>query len=791
MSSADDVRDLCIKAIRYDVANRDYKRSRLAGLVGGNPPYSREALIEAGRSDECNVNWRIAKYFLTLAKDMLYDTTTEAETLATVILDPYEIGRYIKEHGGANPAAADVAEWSRKVSGCFDRLQKEDKNLDFCDQQSQGQSVFYGCGPLQFFDEFDFRAVSHESKMLIVPELARSNPNYWEWAGIIQEYSPDQLYSRIQDPNAAQARGWNVPETRRAIMFAHPITRTGVTYQSWSWHQDVLKNNSFYYADQSNKIRVVYFYFREFPRDGEDEGKITEVIIELDGWSSQTPDGSKKDKSSGLQFLFRANRKYDDWNQIIHPMYWNHDLNGYHHSVNGLGLEMYAGLEYLNRLYCRQADNAMAPDIFFKPTTASQRQMMGIAQVGRYAIMPAALEMVQSTINPLLGDKMLMAREVQNLVSSNLSQFRSSAMTKTQGNPVTARQVDYEASEQAKMGKSQLARVYEQRDWFYAEKYRRATASEMANNSIRGGKQARQFWKWCENEGVPRWALDKVQQVAATRVVGQGSQYMRQQALERILGLISMLPEVGRNNLVRDVIASQAGQSHVERYMPGAPQLSLQEQEQESEAMLQVAAMKTGVPPIMVSTQNPMIFAGTFIQAAEGSVQALQQGGNPTETASFLSMAIPAADQHLKRMSMDPTRKSQLGEMEDRLKELVKVDTQLNQQLQQQAQAQQQAQQQVQQTQMGQDPETQIGLAKVAAKERVDMAKLSVNARIKAATQQTNFGLKAHQQAGDQMLAARRAGVEGQIKAFTAAGDLAIKHKVAQASVNKPEKDGS
>lgn len=777
MANPEQTRDIVTRALQYDSSTRDVKRARLKGLVDGNPPYNRQTLLDAGRGDECNVNWRIAKYFLGLGKGMLYDVFSEAESYTTIELDPYELKRSDGPEGTYDPnVSVDQADdWSRIITEEFQRLQTEDPNFDYCNQLAQGQSVFYGCGPMHFADELDWRPVSHQSNALVVQEIAKSNTNYWEWAGVVQEYSPDQLYARIANTDAARSRGWDVKATRVAIMNAHPLTRTGVAYQTWSWHQAALKNGSFFYADQCKRIRCVHFYFREFPEAGEDEGKITEAMIELDPTAG---DGY------GLKYLFWGPKKFSAWREIIHPMYWDHDLNGYHYSVNGLGLEMYAALEYLNRLYCRQADDAFAPKLFFKPTTASERERMSIAQVGRYAILPSALEMIQQHMQPLLTDGIAMSREIQGLVSSNLSQYRSSALSKQQGNPVTARQIDYEASEQAKMGKTQLARIYEQYDWLYAEKYRRATNSKLTS-SVRGGKQALQFAEWCRRRGVPKWALTKTRSVKATRVVGQGSQFMRQQALEFLLGLMSTLPETGRFNLIRDVIASRAGQAHVDRYAPAPQRLSSDEAAQQAEAMLQVSSMKVGVPPVPVPTQNPMIFASVFLQAAEGAMQALSQGGDPHETASFLSLAVPAIAGHLQRMAMDKTRAQQIKPLEERWKKLAKAQADLTAALEKQAQEQQAAQQQAQSMQMGQDPETQVGMAKVASHERMGMAKVSVNARLKNAKQEADTILKAYRQQSDlalsaartqadAALAAQQAQFDNQIKAFTAANEAAL-----------------
>lgn len=728
MKDAEQVRDMITRAIRFDMQDRDYKRSRLSGLVQGNPPYSREKMVAAGRADECNVNWRHAKYFLEQARGMVYDLFSEAETYSTV---------YLKE------SVADYEAKGRIATEEFQELLKQDVEHDFTAQQSQGQMVMFGTGPQVFTDEYDWRTISIESKSLFVPEWASSNVNRWEWAAIILEYTPDRLFARIVNPKVAQNRGWNVAATRRAIMNAHPLTRTGVMYQNWSWHQDRLKNGTYYYADQTKAVRVAHFYFREFPEEGEEDGRITECMIDLDGYG-QTKEGGSP------EYLFHGLRRYSRWQEVIHPMYWNHDINGYHHSVTGLGIEMYSALEYMNRLFCRVADDAFAPEMVFRPTTSSDREKMSIAPFGRYAVIPSSLEPIQMTVQKFLQEKVAVHREVQNMVKENLSQFRSQALTKTQGNPVTARQIDYEAAEAAKMGKTQITRIYEQYDWLYQEKYRRATNPKLTS-SHRGGKLALAFIEACKERGVTAEELRKVRCVNATRVVGQGSQFTRQQALEFLLGLVTMLPEAGRANLIKEVIASRAGQAKVGAFYPEQQQ-SPALLEQQSDANLQVSGMKTGVPPVFVPTQNPLIYAGTFLQAAMGAKKAAMQGGDPHEASAFLGLALPAIQQHIARLAQDKTRQQVVKDMGAEFQDLSAFNEKLTVKLQEQANEQAQAQQQMAAIQNGSDPETQVGLAKVQSQHQIGMVKAQAGLALKQQKMNADLALKARQQNVDMAL---------------------------------------
>lgn len=774
MANAQQVRDMIVRAIRYDQDSRDAKRARLKGLVDGNPPYRKSDLIAAGRGDECNVNWRIAKYFLTLAQGMLYDVFSQAETYATIQLDGYKLEESLGKNVGMPAFSRDlIPEWSKIVTEEFDRLQRRDPDWDFVNQQAQGQSVMYGTGPMIFEDPLDWRSWWVESRSLFVPEFASANVAKWEWSANVLEYTPDRLYSKIRNPEVAN--GWDVPATRQSIMYAHPLTRTGVYFQNWSWHQDLLKNGTYYYADQSKKIRLAHFYFREFPNSDDEEGRITESIVDLDSFAAVEGTGK-------VEFLYRKEKAYSGWRELVHPLYWQYDVNGYHHSVNGLGLEMYAALEYENRLLCRLADDAFAPKLFFKPTTASERERMSIAQVGRYGILPAALEMVQQHVQPFLQDGIAMSREIQSLVSSNLSQYRSQALQRQQGNPATATQINYEASEQAKMGATQLSRIYEQYDWLYAEKYRRATNPKLTE-SVRGGREALDFVRRCKRRGVPQEALAAVDFVRATRAVGQGSAFLRQQALEFLLGLMQMLPESGRMNLVRDVIAARTGQSHVDRYAPRSPQQDPEQANQEAQAMLQVGAMKQGIPPVPVPTQNPMIYASTFLQAAEGAVQSLGQGADPHEALAFLHLAIPATQAHLQRMASDKTREGAVKQMGERLSQVASAADQAGNELQRQQQQQQEAQARLAQVQQGMDPETQIGMAKVQASHQVNMAKAQSQAQLKAGKQQADFALAARRQDAELGLKAQQAMVENAIKDATTAHGLHLSAAETQAKI--------
>jgi hypothetical protein len=239
------------------------------------------------------------------------------------------------------------------------------------------------------------------------------------------------------------------------------------------------------------------------------------------------------------------------------------------------------------------------------------------------------------------------------------------------------------------LSKTQFNRFYAQLDSLYTEIYRRLS------NFGSTDQRAKDFQKRCTDQGVPKESIKQIAKIQATRVVGQGSAFMRKQAIDSLIPMAGALPEDGRDNLMRDKIAAEAGQSAVLRYYPRKD--NPMGNDQQAEAMLQVAAMKIGVPPVITSNQNPLIFAMTFIQAAQQALQSLKQGGSPPDVLRFLNICGPAIAAHLQRFATDPTRAPLFKQLMQQYQQIAAATDELKKNLTkmgQQQMAQQQATQQ-------------------------------------------------------------------------------------------------
>lgn len=693
MSSAANVQDFARRLVNND-ERRAFKRSRVNGLVDGNPPYRLSKLKEAGRADACNVNWGIARAYMESGVGAFYDLFSEAPGFFCVTTS----------HGDDE----NIEEYSRIMSTEADKVFVKDEVIDYNMQRSQDQMVLHGCGPMMFENGMDVLPRAVNTGDLKVPEFTKSDTAYWETCVLQIDYYPPELYKFIENSEAATAAGWNVDYTKNVIQNAMDIkSQRGILYE-WEFYQQELKNNSLSYIDDSKMNRLAHVFWKEF------DGRITHVIVERDSTTS-TPTNAATDDSPnpGVKFLYRRVGKYANWEECVHPMYFDRGSGGYHHSVTGLGVKMYSAMEFQNRLLCNLSDKAFAPKTLFKPTSTEATQRFQLAHHGDYALLPPGYDAVQNPIAGMLNEGLAWNNEISSLMQSNLSQYRQQTPMKQEGNPVTAKQVMYDASQNASVSKTTYNRYYKQLDLLYTEIIRRLC------NLNSTDERAKDYQKRCVDKGVPKECFGRIESVTAVRVIGQGSTFMRKQAVDGLAAIVGALPEDGRNNWLCDKIAVEAGQSAVNRYNPQKSVKPKMASDQQAEATLQIAAMKIGVPPVITSSQNPLTFAAAFLAAGVQAVQSVQQGGNPMEVLKFMQLDGPAIIAHLKRFAHDPLRAGAWQQLVDQWKQLAGVVDQLTTMMKQQ---QQQLQEQQDKTNVAMTDE-QIAQAKAQSDMRIKQVK--------------------------------------------------------------------
>jgi hypothetical protein len=677
LADAASAREIFQKLIMADQL-RNATRSKLRGLVDGNPPYSPAELRRNNQAFRTNVNFRESEAFLSLAMAAFYDVFAEVPTYANI-------------RTGYGNDMDKREDWSKIITEEFDRLQKLDKDFDYIMQLSQREMVLVGDGPLIFEDATDWRCKAIMANDLLVPDGTKSNVSDWKVALVRTRMGVDDLFEKIQDEESAKATGWNVDYVRQRIRAAMPEPYRSGSQYDWEFFQRQLRSNDITFSARSEVVLMCHVFYKEF------DGKISHAII---------------DERDSEGFMYRKLRRFSRWEQVIHPMYYDRG-DGEHHGVKGLGIKMLQAMELKNRLRCSMVDSAFArTQILFRPLNANALSKTSVVQQGPYAILPPDYEVIQQNIAGVLDAPMAVNADLENVLQGNLSQYRQS-LSKPTGNPKTAFEVNVMVSQQSAIGKTQLSRYYNQLDSFFEERYNRASNPNL-NPITKSDKDAIEFQRRCKERGVPVQAMMDIDFVEATRTVGQGSQFAKQQLLGSLLSLSGALPEGGKINLLKDYIAAQVGQQMVDRYLPTQVQSS-RTQDQAALAVLEHASLHQSNMPVVTDTQDHVIHIETHMAAANQAASSLQSGGNPEEIMLFMQGIGQHVQNHLQRLSTDPARRQQVDGYAQNLQELGKTIEQLGQMLQQQQQGQAQMQQ-AQAIQQGTDPKTALMNADIQSK---------------------------------------------------------------------------
>jgi hypothetical protein len=717
LNDAREVLEMVRGLVRSDEP-RAKNRSRLKGLVDGNPPYNAAELKRTGQSFRTNCNFGDAMAYLGTSLSAFYDVFAEVPNYATVKCT----------HG--TPAKAE--EYSRILTEEFDSLQKKDGDFDYMMQLSQHEMVLYGVGPMLFEDAIDWRCKPVRAMDLLVPDETRSNVGDFSCAVVRNTYQVHELYRFIKNPEAAKMAGWSVEAARKAIIKAAPTNR-GRKGNSWEYHQQQIRNNDLSYSSKSDVVQVAHVFYKEFPTDDNPSGAISHCIVDERG-----------DGKDG--FMFRRVARYENWNQCLHVMFYDKG-DGQFHSCKGLGVKMYNTLELKNRLRNSLVDAAMfRSTVMMKPKSPNAMNRMNVVQMGPVSIIPPDFDVQQvSNAGGALDAPMAVDRELDIGLQGNLSQYRQ-RMDKA-GNPRTATEIEAITMQQSVLGKTQLNRYYQQLDSLFAERYRRATNGSITKDSP-GGELALEFQQRCKERGVPADAMSKAL-ASATRVAGRGSPQERRLVMNSLMGMIQMLPEGGREQVIRDSIASMAGWESLERYYPVAgTDIGMQQQLQN--AAQENVLFKHGVPTPVADTDNHAVHAQTHIQAATEAIQALQGGDvEPPEVLLYINAIAAHTGEHLAAMQGDASRADMVNALGEHLQQIIKIADGVSKELakrraeQEAMQAEEgAAQQQMQVMSDGLDPKDRVAQMRADREEARRDAKVKNDMERKTMKTQQDLALK-------------------------------------------------
>lgn len=675
---------------------REEAIGNIQSMFDGNPPYNSSKLKAAGQSRRANFNTLEGPSALSAGCAPYYDLFAAGKHYAVTTSDCDDPSKR-EEYGNIQTEE-------------MDRLLEDHAPFDFHIWSMINEFLGFGKGFLMWEDTLDWRFRRIRQHRILVPDETECEiEDEFELFVVLQDMRVHKLYNRVRNEKEATSLGWNPAECREAIRMA---SNERSTDQEAIELLNQMRDHDLSTSMSMPCVKVANVYVREF------SDKWSHFIIERNGH-----DRDKK-------YLYKKIGRFDDASQIIAPFFFE-VKSGSWHGATGLGKDIYAPMTVKSRLRCSMLDATFIRlGITLQAKTAAALQKAGIVHMGGgYHVIGPDFDVQQATVLGDIETSVGMNRDLDAMLEANTGIYRPRLDPKP-GNPMTLGEFQQRMSMASILGNSAVNRFYSYLDAAYQEIYRRISNPGLHKSMGKGARLALEFQERCIKRGVPKEDLQKIESVKADRNIGNGSTIMRQQALASLMPFMPGWPETGRSNFNDDVISIYTNEAKVERYNP-KPEKSEQATDQHAFAMLQVGSMKDGVPPIITPTQNPVIFAQTFLQAGAQALESVQQGANPVEVLAFLELVGPAAGAHIERIAQDPTRKDIFKALSDQWKQLAQATDELKALVEQQMEEQQKQQEEMAAAQQkagairdGSDPDTVIKAAQLEAKVGLDTRKV-------------------------------------------------------------------
>lgn len=714
-----------ISRLKHEDDIRMYRYALIQGLMDGNPPWSRQRLNDIGQGHRANFNLRESEGIVEAAKTPYYDLVFEVPQFARI------------EFGLEGLDQSLAKQWSDISSEEYSETLGDWDGFDNEMQLHQWQMCVNGVGPLFWPHYIGWHSEATKARKVLVPQETKTNVAQLEMVAILHSFRADELDSFMEkggtyDPDED---GWNIPICKQAIIdVANREMRTAFGgMDNYDLYQRAIRTGDIYYGiHRSDRIYVASLFIKEFG------GKVSHYMVtdQILGIADET----FSDPGRETGYLFKRRKKYNSFSEVICPFFFDCGPDGTWHAVKGLGPKIYDFCDISNRTFCQMLDGSViGSGITLETTDANAIEETQVALVGGASVVSPGYKVVQTRIAESLNGAMAMRRELQNTLQSNTGAYRQRlADERTQENTLGQAQMNWQT--QAVLNKGSTNRYYANLDKWHRETLRRIL-DPAQNESIPGGKEAKEFIARCVLRGIPEDVLTfkNIRKVTATRSLGYGSPELRDMATKELVALIPYMDETGRNHALRARAASLpgVGMHYVDSFFPPIEKAGVPNAHQ-ALAVLENNALRSPSGRALVEPQqNHSIHFDTHFQDVQ---EHLQDQSPMQDKLMHLEKAGPHMNQHLNALRGDPTRKAEVKDKEKKLDQLGKVADQMGQNMQEAMQAQA-------------DQQNGNGNGKEMTPE---MAKVLGDLGLKAKKQEGEFGLKVRKQQHGEELADKK-----------------------------------
>ena len=673
-------------------------------MLDGEPPYSPQQLKSLGQGYRANLNFGESAAALETALSAYSDLVNSVDRLASV------------KTSEGDPAQR--VEWENIIAEEFHRTITDWDEFFYKQQMLAHQFVSQGVGVAYFEDNRSWKWSVCGLKDFKVPRGTPACDTKVEVATIERHYLVGELYQFIENPKIATELGWNVEETRRAILLS---TDNGTSSNSRDWErlQEELKNNDLMYSHARSKVvRCIHYFIKEF------DGTISHYIATRAGDSDD--------------FLFKKPSRFEHANEAFVLFSYGIGTNGLLHSVRGLGYKLFPFIQLSNRMRNAIVDGAMLSSaLMIQPATGEDVSNLSLMYNGPLSILPPGINVVDKTMPNLAGNVLPIVRDLEVVRQNNTGTYNPKQVM-PDGDARTATEVQAQLAQQSLLSAQAMNLYYIPFQKLLAEQFRRLATVKYRSDEP-GGEEAIDFRKRIEARGVPWKAVEKVYRVQAVRAIGAGSPGARMLAFNEFMAIMPRFDEVGQRNLIRDRVAARVGYDQVDRYIPKGEIERIPIDAKIAE--LENGTMQGGRGVSVSPGENHAVHAKVHLEDANRFLQALQQNQvDPKLAMSYLQVQYPHSTAHVEQLASDPSRREEVGVAKQILNQMREAVENIGKQLAAQAKREAQARASQQGGQV--DPKTQLAIQKAQVDSQIKLQQSQLDQRLKAADVQQKMAIR-------------------------------------------------
>ena len=528
-------------------------RAKINSLMNGQRPYTKEE--EKKHQIQINVNWGQGKRIMMDANRQLNNALLHPGILFNCTL---ETGLVEKRD-----------EWSQKFTKNIHKPLQRDSSgrLNHFLIQSRNASVcMHGIGVLLWKNGWSWMSRFVPLEDFLVPTDSYCDFSNWRYFAVNLYFTPGELVDMTQGDKVDKR--WNQKMIKQ-ILDAHRQYYSESTPSTWRNQPEAMKqvhdqNKGYYYSDAIPKIRMRAFYYQQVDEPNKWYRSI--ILRETNGEAKTDEflyDGSDEPFADNISHII--NVQYGDAN-LIAPLKY--------HSVRGLGVDLYAPVETLNRLQCELAQHTFEQlKMYFKIQDPADRDRLKQVLLQQYGFIPEGLTIVPQSDRHQVDSGLVVTvmDQMRQVMQENSSSYVTDT-DKGSSQAMTAKEAQIRLNQASVMVTGMLQMMYVQEAFYYQELVRR-----FCNDGSRD-PEVKQFRQDCIDDGIPPELLvAKNWQVTPERVLGGGDRSLAQQESQWLLQNRSLYDPNAQQKILRIATRTMLDDpAKANMLVPAAPVLATQ-----------------------------------------------------------------------------------------------------------------------------------------------------------------------------------------------------------------------